>query len=113
MFRDETGKQIQLGDYFGKRPIVLMLGYYGCPMLCTLVLNGTVDSLQDLKWSVGENFDVIDVSIDPNETPHSPPKRKKLTCAVMVAAIADGWHFLTGDENAIQKLADEVGFHFA
>ena len=58
-FRDETGKQIQIGNYFGKRPVVLILGYYGCPMLCTLVLNGAISTFQDLKWSVGKNFDVI------------------------------------------------------
>lgn len=112
-FRDETGKQIRLGDYFGKRPSVLILGYFGCPMLCTLVLNGAVSSFQDLKWTAGENFDVIYVSIDPNETPQLAAEKKKACVRSYGRGKADGWHFLTGDKNAIQKLADEVGFHFA
>jgi len=113
LFRDETGKQIRLGDYFGKRPSVLILGYFGCPMLCTLVLNGAVSSFQDLKWTAGENFDVIYVSIDPNETPQLAAEKKKAYVRSYGRGKADGWHFLTGDKNAIQKLADEVGFHFA
>jgi protein SCO1/2 len=87
IFCDENGKQIRLGDYFGKRPVVLILGYFGCPMLCTLVLNGAVSSFQDLKWSVGENFEVIDVSIDPSETPQLAAEKKKNMCTVTVAAI--------------------------
>jgi protein SCO1/2 len=113
VFRDETGNQIRLGDYFGKRPTVLILGYFGCPMLCTLVLNGAVSSFQDLKWSVGENFDVIDVSIDPNEMPQLAAEKKKTYVRSYGRGNPDGWHFLTGDKNSIQKLADEVGFHFA
>ena len=113
VFHDETGKQIRLGDYFGKRPTVLILGYFGCPMLCTLVLNGAVSTFQDLKWSVGENFNVIDVSIDPSETPQLAAEKKKTYVRSYGRGNPDGWHFLTGDKNAIQKLADEVGFHFA
>lgn len=113
IFRDETGKQIQLGNYFGKRPMVLMLGYYGCPMLCTLVLNGAVSTFQDLKWSVGENFDVIFASIDPNETSQLAAEKKKNYFRSYGCGSADGWHFLTGDKNSIQKLADEIGFRFA
>jgi len=113
IFRDETGKRIRLGDYFGKRPTVLILGYFGCPMLCTLVLNGAVSTFQDLKWSVGENFDVIDVSIDPNETPQLAAEKKNTYVRSYGRGNPDGWHFLTGDKNVIQKLADEVGFHFA
>ncbi|HEY5298026.1 MAG TPA: SCO family protein [Verrucomicrobiae bacterium] len=113
VFRDETGKQIQIGNYFGKRPIVLVLGYYGCPMLCTLVLNGAISTFQDLKWSVGENFDVIFVSIDPNETPQLAAEKRKTYLRSYGRGQPDGWHFLTGDKNSIQKIADETGFHFA
>jgi protein SCO1 len=113
IFRDENGKQIRLGDYFGKRPIVLMLGYYGCPMLCTLVLNGMVSTFQDLKWTVGEQFDVIFASIDANETPQLAAEKKKTYLRSYGRGRADGWHFLTGDKNSIQKLADAIGFHFA
>jgi protein SCO1/2 len=113
IFRDSTGKQIQFGDYFGKRPIVLVLGYYGCPMLCTLVLNGAISTFQDLKWSIGENFDVIFVSIDPNETPKLAADKLKTYLRSYGRGKPGGWHFLTGDKNAIQKIADEVGYHFA
>jgi len=113
IFRDETGKHIQIGNYFDKRPIVLILGYYGCPMLCTLVLNGAISTFQDLKWSVGENFDVIFVSIDPNETPQLAAEKRKTYLRSYGRGKPDGWHFLTGDKNSIQKIADEVGFHFA
>jgi protein SCO1/2 len=113
IFRDETGKQIQIGNYFGKRPTVLVLGYYSCPMLCTLVLNGAISAFQDLKWSVGENFDVVFVSIDPNETPQLAAEKKKTYLRSYGRGKVDGWHFLTGDTNSIQKIADEVGFLFA
>ncbi len=76
-FRDETGKRVQLGDYFGKKPVVLMLGYFECPMLCSLVLNGAVDGFQELKWTVGEDFDVLFVSIDPHETPSLAAQKKE------------------------------------
>src|SRR3954468_23653743 len=68
-FRDETGQAVQLKNYFGKKPAVLVLGYYECPMLCTLVLNGLIESMQDLRWTAGKEFDVINISIDPNEKP--------------------------------------------
>ena len=112
-FRDETGKQIQIGNYFGKRPVVLILGYYGCPMLCSLVLNGAISTFQDLKWSVGKNFDVIFASIDPNETPQLAAEKRKNYLRSYGRGQPEGWHFLTGDKNSIQQLADEVGFHFA
>jgi protein SCO1/2 len=113
VFRDETGKQIQIGNYFGKRPIVLVLGYYGCPMLCTLVLNGAISTFQDLKWNVGENFDVIFISIDPHETPQLAAEKRKTYLRSYGRGNPNGWHFLIGDKNSIQKLADEIGFHFA
>jgi protein SCO1 len=114
IFRDSTGKQVRLGDYFGKRPIVLILGYYTCPMLCTLVLNGATESFRDLKWSVGKNFDVIFVSIDPNETSKLAAAKKKTYLRDYGRADSEnGWHFLTGDQLSIQTLADEIGFRYA
>jgi len=113
-FRDEAGKQIQLGDCFGKRPIVLMLGYYGCPMLCTLTLNGATESFRGLKQNVGEQFDVFFVSIDPTETPSLAAERKKNYLRDYGhRGNPNGWHFLTGDKTSIRALADEVGFRFA
>jgi protein SCO1 len=113
IFRDENGQKIRLGDYFGKRPVVLILGYYGCPMLCTLVLNGAVSTFQDLKGNVGEQFDVIFVSIDANETPRLAAEKKSAYVRSYGRGQAAGWHFLTGDENSIQQLAAQIGFGFA
>jgi protein SCO1/2 len=114
IFRDETGKQIQIGNYFGKRPIVLILGYYSCPMLCTLVLNGATESFRELKANAGEQFDVIFVSIDPAEMPSlAAEKKKNYLREYGRRGNPNGWHFLTGDKTSIQTLADEVGFHFA
>ncbi len=113
-FRDENGKTVQLGDYFGRKPVVLVLGYYGCPMLCTLTLNGMVESLEDLKWNIGDEFDVLNVSIDPHETPALAFAKKKTYLKRYGRHGADaGWHFLTGNEAQIKRLADEVGFQYA
>jgi protein SCO1/2 len=113
-FRDETGKTVRLGDYFGKKPVILVLGYYGCPMLCTLVLNGLVETMQDLKSSVGNQFDVLDVSISPSETPQLAAAKKREYLRHYGRPGADaGWHFLTGGEPVIRRLSDAVGFHYA
>ena len=136
IFRDETGKPVRLGDYFGKRPIVLIPGYYSCPMLCTLVMDGVVESFRDLRWSVGANFDVIFVSIDPREGPDLAAAKKKLYLRDYGRdGTENGWHFLVAAANApgvpvgrvpslgvrpppphdpaTQILADEIGFRFA
>lgn len=113
-FRDERGKTVSLGDYFGKKPVVLVLGYYQCPMLCTLTFNGMVESMEDLKWSIGKEFNVVLVSINPKENPElAAAKKQTYLKRYGRADAAAGWHFLTGDEANIQKLADEVGFHYA
>jgi protein SCO1 len=113
-FRDENGKVVALGDYFGRKPVVLVLGYYGCPMLCTLTYNGMVEGMNDMKWSIGREFNVVNVSINPKETAElAAAKRKNYLKQYGRPEAADGWHFLTGDEPEIQKLADEVGFHYA
>ncbi len=75
-FRDETGKSVKLGKYFAGRPVILVLGYYRCPMLCSLTLNGLIEALQDLRMDVGKQFDIINVSINPGETPRWPPPRR-------------------------------------
>jgi protein SCO1 len=113
-FLDEDGHDVKLGDYFGKRPVILVLGYYGCPMLCTLVFNGMVEGLQDLKAGIGDEFEVVHVSIDPHETPAlAAAKKKTYLRRYGRAGAATGWHFLTGDKASIQQLANEVGFHYA
>jgi protein SCO1/2 len=113
-FRDEDGKNVRLGNYFGKRPVILNLGYYGCPMLCSLVLNGMVESLQDLKMDMGNQFEVISVSIDPTETPALAAAKKRTYLKRYGREGAESaWHFLTGNATAIKTLAHEAGFNYA
>ena len=95
VFRDETGRQVRLGDYFGKRPIVLIPGYYNCPMLCSLIMQGAIESFRDLRWSVGEEFDVVYVSIDPREGPALAAAKKKIYLRDYGRdGTENGWHFL-------------------
>jgi len=113
-FQDEDGKPVQMGQYFGQKPIVLVLGYYECPMLCTLVLNGMVESAADMKWSIGQDYDVVNVSISPDETPAlAAAKKRSYLKRYGRQTAAAGWHFLTGNEASIRQLADEVGFRYA
>jgi protein SCO1/2 len=112
-FRDESGRAVSLGDYFGSRPIVLSLAYYHCPMLCPLVLNGLAASLRALSLEPGRDFDVVTVSIDPKETAEQAAARKS---AVLDRYGRRGdpaaWHFLTGSAEAVRRLADTVGFRY-
>jgi len=113
-FQDEAGKPVELGQYFGKRPVVLVMGYYECPMLCTLVLNGLMEGAADMKWSIGRDFEVVDVSINPRETAVlAASKKRSYVQRYGRPGSAAGWHFLTGNENATKRLADEVGFRYA
>jgi protein SCO1/2 len=113
-FRDESGRTVHLGDYFHGKPVILVLGYYGCPMLCTLVLNGMVSTLQDISWQMGRDYEVVNVSIDPHESVQlAASKKQSYAQRFGQAGAAAGWHFLTGDEPAIRKLASQVGFNYA
>ncbi len=112
-FRDETGKQVRLGDYFGDKPVIVNLVYFRCPMLCTQVLNGLLRSMQGVKFTLGEDYHVVSVSIDPRETPQMAAAKKKQYAGNYRRPGADkGWHFLTGDQQSIDKLADAVGFRY-
>jgi protein SCO1/2 len=113
-FRDETGKDVRLGNYFGKKPVILVLGYYGCPMLCTFVLNGMIGGLQDINREMGRDYEVVNVSIDPHETSGlAAAKKQNYVARFGRPRAASGWHFLTGDEPAIRRLASQVGFNYA
>ena len=113
-FKDESGKQVRIGDLLGARPAILVLGYYECPMLCTMVMNGMVESLEDVKWSIGREFSVINVSINPLETPGlAAAKKRTYLKRYGRAGAAEGWSFLTGQEPAIRQLAEQVGFQYA
>lgn len=113
-FRDAAGRAVELSQYFGRKPVVLVLGYYECPMLCTLVLNGLVDSAADMKWTIGREFAVIDVSINPKETPALAAAKKRTYIKQYGRPQAgQDWHFLIGQQAAVRQLADEVGFRYA
>lgn len=112
-FRDESGAPVTLGRYFGKRPVILSLVYYECPMLCTLVLNGLVRALRPLTFEPGQEFDIVTVSFDPRDTPELAAKKKATYLAEYNRPAAAGaWHFLTGDADAITRLAQAVGFQY-
>lgn len=112
-FVDETGKTVRLGDYLGDRPAILALVYYECPMLCTLELNGLEKVLSAMKYRVGEDFDVITVSIDPGETPELAAEKKAMHLESMnMPGAGKGWHFLTGEPTEIETLAETVGFGY-
>jgi protein SCO1/2 len=111
VFRDETGVPVRLGDYFGRKPLILTLNYFDCPMLCPLALEGLVRSLRPLSFSVGEQFDVLTVSFDPRETSEQAAAAKaKYQRDYARPEVATGWHFLTGTEESIQVLTETVGF---
>ncbi len=113
-FTDETGREVRLGDLLGKRPVVLALVYYECPMLCTQVLNGVVSALGVLNFDAGREYDVIAVSINPKESPGLAAQKKAAYLErYKRPQTAAGWHFLTGQEASIQRLAAAVGFRYA
>lgn len=114
VFRDETGREVTLADYFGTRPVILTLVYYECPMLCTQVLNGAVSALKVMNFTAGDEFDVVTVSFDPRETPAMAAAKKQTYVAKYGRPdAAKGWHFLTGGQPAIDALAQSVGFRYA
>ena len=112
-FRDETGKAVRIGDYLGARPVILVLAYYNCPNLCSTVINDMVENLRELNFTLGKQFDVVTVSIDPRETPEiAAEKRESFVRNYGRAGVEAGWHALTGDQAAITRLADTVGFRY-
>jgi protein SCO1/2 len=114
-FRDENGETVRLSDYFVKKPVVLSLVYYSCPQLCNQVLNGLTSSLKTLgAFDIGKEFEVITVSFDARETAQLAAEKKKTYVQWYKRdGAAEGWHFLTGDQEAIDKLTEAVGFHYA
>lgn len=112
--RDEDGNTVQIGKYFGKKPVVFLFVYFECPMLCTLELNGLVRNLRALSMTAGKEFDIVCVSIDPTETPELARAKKKGYIRMYGRPGAEnGWHFLTAEEPSIKRLADTVGFKYA
>lgn len=114
IFKDEYGNAVQLGQYFQGRPVILAMVYYDCPMLCHQVLSGLEGSLQTINFNAGKDFDVIALSFDPRETSALAEKTKtKYISLYNRPGSESGWHFLTGDETSIRRIADAVGFKYA
>lgn len=113
-FRDESGREVRLAEYFAKgKPVALTLVYYECPMLCNQVLNGAVTAFQGLNFTVGKEFEVVVVSFDPREGPELAAQKKETYLRRYKREGAEqGWHFLTGDKASIDALADATGFHY-
>jgi protein SCO1/2 len=112
-FRDETGQTVRLRDYFDGKPVILVLAYNRCPMLCNQVLNGLVQSMLDLPFEAGKDFNIVTVSFDPREQPElAAAKRQHYLERYGRPGAEQGWHFLTGEEANIKQLADAVGFRY-
>src|SRR5262249_20626249 len=113
LFADEAGKPVRLGQYFGKRPVLLVLAYYNCPMLCTQVFNGLVSSLRVLPFDAGKDFDVVAVSFDPRDRPpDAAAKKKAYVEAYRRPGATAGWHFLTGGAGSIERVTQAAGFRY-
>lgn len=113
-FKNAAGKKVRLGQYFdGKRPVALVFAYFDCPMLCPLMLSGFTKTLKDMSWTPGQQFDVLTIDFNHREGPKlARREKKKYLKQLGKKGAGEGWHFLTGDEVLIKKLADAVGFHF-
>jgi len=112
-FTDDTGHPVTLGDYFGKKPLILNLVYYNCTMLCGEALAGLSGSMKMVKFDVGDQFDVITVSFNPNETPAiAAAKKQEYLKRYGRPNAASGWHFLTGSAESINALTKAVGFQY-
>jgi len=113
-FRDEDDQQVQLGRYFGQRPVILTLVYYQCPMLCTQILNGVERGIKVISFDLGKDFDIVSVSINPRETPQLASEKKyQYIRGFNHPSAAAGWHFLTGSQASIERLATAVGYKYA
>jgi protein SCO1/2 len=113
-FRDETGRNIQLREYFTRKPVLLALVYYGCPMLCNQVEQGVVGTLRMLSFSPGRDYEVVFVSFDPRETPDMAVQKKESAMThFRRPETAGGWHFLTGSKESIDALTEGANFRYS
>jgi protein SCO1/2 len=113
LFHDEAGRAVPLSTYFtGKKPVILALVYYRCPMLCTQILTGLESCLKAVSFNPGRDFEVVSISFDPKDTPELAASKKQMYLRRYARPnTANGWHFLTGDAANIQALTDAVGYH--
>jgi protein SCO1/2 len=113
-FRDESGKTVRLGDFLGKKPVVLSLVYFDCPALCTEVLNGELRTLRTISLDLGKDFEAVTVSFEPKDTPAlAKAKRDVYLGQYNRLDSAEHWHFLTGSQPSIDALTNAVGFQYA
>ena len=113
-FRDETGRAVLLGDYFGAKPVLLTFVYYRCPVLCPQIIIGTAAAMKGVAYEPGQEFEVVFVSFDPEDTPETAAERKSSAVARYgKPGSAAGWHFLTGDADSIARLTAAAGFRYA
>lgn len=113
VFIDENGEKVELRRYLGDKPIIMALSYFECETLCPMVRYGLVDALRPLGFTVGDEFEVILVSIDPEESAEVTKAVKEETLASYGRGRAEGWHFLRGEHDPIDELADAIGFRYA
>jgi protein SCO1 len=112
-FKDETGKDVTLADYFGRKPVVLILAYYKCPMLCSLVLSGATDAFKNSGFQLGDQFEALTVSFSPTETPAMAAAAQKQYLHQYGAGMdTANWHFLVGQQSQIERLTSAVGFEY-
>ena len=113
VFRDEAGQSVRLSRYFGKRPVVLSLVYFNCPMLCGMTTDGLVRSVRALRFDAGTDYEILSVSFDPRETAEMASEKKRTVMAQYGRKSGpEGWHFLTGDAASVQALTSAVGFRY-
>lgn len=113
-FRDEQGKSVKLSDLTAGKPIILNLAYFGCPMLCTEVVNGMVEAISQVPYQIGQDYAILTVSFDPKEGPAlAAEKKANYLKSLNQPGAGPGWHFLTGDQAEIDRLTAAVGFTYA
>ena len=113
-FRDETGRNVRLREYFTQKPVLLALVYYGCPMLCNQVEQGVVGTLRMLSFRPGRDYEVVFVSFDPRETPDMAVQKKESAMThFRRPETAGGWHFLTGSIESIDALTKGANFRYS
>lgn len=112
-FVDEKGRTVRLGSLFGTKPIILTFNYSNCPMLCSLQLGGLVETMLNMDWTIGKEFDIVTISLDPKEgTVRSRETKSRYLERYQRPGASEGWHFLTGNEADIKAVTDAVGFGY-
>lgn len=114
VFRDETGRDVKLRDYLGRKPVILTFVYFNCPMLCDQIQQGVIGSLRMLSFNPGRDYDVVFISFDPHDTPEAAAEKKKQDLAHFRRPETDsGWHFLTGSQESIDAVTRAANFRYS